>query len=102
MCSFAGADNRSEESCEVVFASPQRRSSDPTANHRQTSQDDERAQHAPRRFVNVNVMLVKTRLAPEGKEDEAEHVERREQRREQPDEIQGMAAGNFIGAEEDR
>src|SRR5271168_2198884 len=110
-CSFRGSGRSSgfstaredgrEEIREIVGAAPERGKGEPAAEDREHSENDQRAEHAPRRFVHVDMVLVVALVTVEGQENQAEHVERGEERGEQADGIERLAAGNHVRAEED-
>src|SRR5215472_11295309 len=86
------AKNRRQEIREVVRSFKERRQSKPATNHGEDRKHDERAEHAPGRFVHVHFLFVVAWFPAEGEENQTEHVERSQQRREQPNNIKGMPA----------
>src|SRR4029077_16976847 len=86
------SENRLSELREVVGAAPETRRGEPSADYREQRQKHQRNRHAVRRFVHVDVMLVKARLAVEREEDQPEHVERSEQGSEQADGVKNVTA----------
>ena len=72
----------------------------PTAAEREQGEDDQRDQHAVRRFVDVGFVLVVARRAKEGEEEQAEHVEGSEQRADDAEEPRAvlLARGPFCAA----
>src|SRR5258707_7209396 len=100
-------ENRSEEFREMVGASPEGGRGDPAADNRKNRQHNQRAKHAPRRFVDVNMMFVVTLLAVKSEVYQAEHITRGKQSSEQADTVKNVAAGIMAvahgeSAEEDR
>src|SRR5229473_2804021 len=72
-----------EELREVVRPAPERGCGHPATDDGEHGKNHERHEHALRRFVRVDFVLVIARLAVKGEEDEAEHVEGGEQGGEQ-------------------
>src|SRR4029077_15650404 len=67
--------------------------SEPASDSREQGEYDERPKHAPRGFMKVYLMFVKTRPATEGQKNEPEHVERRKQRRQQTERVKNRSTG---------
>src|SRR4029077_14915335 len=78
---------------EIVRALKECGQSEPASDGREHGEYDERPKHAPRRFMNVYLVLVKARLATEGQKNEPEHVERRKQRRQQTERVKNGFTG---------
>src|SRR5271165_2674821 len=55
--SFMSAENRNEEFAEMIGAAPQSWCSDPSADDGKNGEDDQRTEHVPRRFVDVDMMF---------------------------------------------
>src|SRR5690242_1590931 len=99
---FACGENGSEELREVVFAAPESGSGKPSADYGERGENDKRGEHAPRRLVHVDVMLVVARLTPERQEEETEHIESGEKRGEQADNVERTAPVNVVRTEKNR
>src|SRR5580704_14280944 len=100
-----GGENGMQKLFKIIRAADQVWRSDPAANGGKKSEHDQRAGHAPGRFVDVNFMLVVARLAEEGQENQAEHVERSQSRADKSEQPEPDIAGargfeNFVLAEE--
>src|SRR5271156_2769318 len=98
---FAGTKYRIQERGEIIRAAPESRSREPSADDGEHGENYERAKHGPWRFVHVDVMLVVALFAREGEIHQAEHIKGGEQRGEQADGVERMAAGNLKRAEQD-
>src|ERR1700730_8103903 len=91
--SFMSAKNWPEKIREIVGSWEQSRQSDPAADSGEHRKYNEWPEHAPRRFMNVYLMSVQERLAPEGQETQTEHAERRKQRRQQTKRVKNGPTG---------
>src|SRR6202008_3396487 len=77
--SFSRTEYRREKRREVVRAAPERWGREPAAGDREHCENYQGAEHAPGRFVDVDVMFVVALLTVKGEEDQAEHVKRSHQ-----------------------
>src|ERR1700686_2839537 len=91
---------------EAVLSAESLRPANPAANEGESGENHERSGHWPRRLVDMFLnMLVGAAVTEEGKEEKAEHVERREARGDEADDpqqekaVEGPAK-DFILAEE--
>src|SRR5437660_10114494 len=90
-----------EESGEVVGAAPESGRGKPAADDRKNGEHDQRPEHAPRRFMHVDMMFVVALRAEESEKDKPEHVKGGEQRGQQAQSVQRTAAGKLERAEQD-
>src|SRR5580693_7079656 len=98
---FGRTKNGREKAREIVRAAEESRRRKPSADHRKHRKHNQRAKHAPRRFVDVNVMFVVALLSVEGQEYQPEHVKRSEQCGEQADGVKRMPACDLKRAKQD-
>src|SRR5262245_60709290 len=94
--------HRSQEIRKVIGPFKERWQSEPAADDGEDRENYQRAEHAPRRLVNVNMVLVISLPAVKGQKDKAEHIEGCEQRSEQAEGVKNRAAVfALIGRKED-
>src|ERR1700694_636974 len=93
---FASGKNWCEEIAEGIGPPKKCGPSEPSAKNGKHRKDHQRSQHAPRRFMYVYLVLVKPLLAAECQENQPEHIQRRQQRGQQPKNIKDMAAPRVL------
>src|SRR5262249_59441858 len=85
----------------MIFTAPERGRGHPSTDDAEDGEHDERAEHIPGRFVNVDIVLVIAFFAMERKKDKTEHVKRCEERGQKADDVKRMAARNLESGAED-
>src|SRR5437762_219758 len=89
---FMRSEHRIKKNRKVIRTAPKCRSRNPSADYGKYREGYKRAEHAPRRLMDMHVMLVVTLLAVKRQKDQTEHVKRSEQRGEQANGVQRVTA----------